>query len=176
MSVGQRYLGSHRLSVKTAGHGDQGVASLHAGRRSPCTRSKSTLQACPFNSLFSTHLPRLTITSGFPLPSPFQGTGPTCLSLNPQLSFSPCSLLNPISLLPTSSTIDPLLHSCSLTVDLTQNPFQHLTDQPVLDPDTPHRFTNGSSQKSPPFALGCNIAAGSSIMKISPSLRMFFIK
>ena len=60
--------------------------------------------------------------------------------LDPLLSFSPCSPLNPASLLPTSSTTDPLLHSCSLTVDLTQNPFQHLTDQPVLDPDTPHWF------------------------------------
>ena len=34
----------------------------------------------PFNSLFSTHLVRLAITLGFPLPSPFQGTGSTCLS------------------------------------------------------------------------------------------------
>ena len=70
--------------------------------------------------------------------------------LDPQLSFSPCSPLNPASLLPTSSTTDSLLHSCSLTVDLTQNPFQHLTDQPILDPDTPHWFTDGSSQKSHP--------------------------
>ena len=33
--------------------------------------------------------------------------------LNPQLSFSPCSPLNPASLLPTSSTTDSLLHSCN---------------------------------------------------------------
>ena len=39
--------------------------------------------------------------------------------LDLQLSFSPCSPLNPASVLPTSSTTDPLLHSCSLTVDLT---------------------------------------------------------
>ena len=50
--------------------------------------------------------------------------------LDPQLSFSPCSPLNPASLLPTSSTTNLLLHSCSLTVDLTADPFQHLTDQP----------------------------------------------
>ena len=43
--------------------------------------------------------------------------------LDLQLSFSPCSPLNPASVLPTSSTTDHLLHSCSLTVDLTQNPF-----------------------------------------------------
>ena len=48
--------------------------------------------------------------------------------LDPQPSFSPCSPLNPTSLLPTSSATDPLLHSCSLTVDLIQNSFQHLTD------------------------------------------------
>ena len=77
--------------------------------------------------------------------------------LDPRLSFYPCSPLNPASLLPTSSTTDPLLHSWSLTVDLTQNPFQHLTDQPILDPDTPHWFFDGSSQKSPPFAAGYSI-------------------
>ena len=58
-----------------------------------------------------------------------------------------------------SSTTDPLLHSCSLT-DLTQNPFQHLTDQPILDPDTPHWFVGGSSHKSPPFAAGYAIIQG----------------
>ena len=34
--------------------------------------------------------------------------------LDAQLSFSPCSPLNPASLLPMSSTTDSLLHSCSL--------------------------------------------------------------
>ena len=79
--------------------------------------------------------------------------------LDPRLSFSPCSPL-PVSLLPMSSTTDPLLHSCSLTVDLTQNPFQHLTDQPILDPDAPHWFVDGSSQKSPPSAAGYAIIQG----------------
>ena len=67
---------------------------------------------------------------------------------DPQLSFSPCSPLNPASLLPTSSTTGPLLHSCGLTVDLTQNPFQHLTDQPVLDPDT-HNGSLSAALKNP---------------------------
>ena len=80
--------------------------------------------------------------------------------LDPRLSFSPCSPLNPDSLLPMSSATDSLLHSCSLTVDLTQNPFQHLTGQPILDPDTPHWFIDGSSQKSPPFAAGYAIIQG----------------
>ena len=42
--------------------------------------------------------------------------------LDPQLSFSLCSPLNPSSLLSTSSATDPLLHSFSLTVDLSQTP------------------------------------------------------
>ena len=46
-----------------------------------------------FNSLFSTHLPRLAIISGFPLPSPFQGTGPTRLSPRPSALILP--LLSP---------------------------------------------------------------------------------
>ena len=37
---------------------------------------------------------------------------------------------------------------------LTRKPFQHLTDQPILDPDTPYWFIDGSSQKSPPSAAG----------------------
>ena len=59
-----------------------------------------------------------------------------------------------------SSTTDPLLLSCSLTVDLTPDSFQHLIDQPILDPDTPHWFIDGSSQKSPPFAAGYAIIQG----------------
>ena len=69
-------------------------------------------------------------------------------------SLTPNSHSPPASLLPMPSITGPPLHSCSLTVDLTQNPFQHLTDQPILDPDTPHWFTDSSSQKSPPFAAG----------------------
>ena len=85
-----------------------------------------------------------------------------------QLSFYPCSPLNPTNLSPTSSTTDPLLHSCSLTVDLTPNSFQHLTDQPILDPDTPHWFVDGSSQKSPPFAAGYAIIQGTFVTIMKP--------
>ena len=80
--------------------------------------------------------------------------------LHPQLSFYLFSPLNPASLLPMSSTTDSLLHSCSLTVDLTQNPFQPVTDQPILDPDTPHWFIDDSSQKFTPFAAGYAIIQG----------------
>ena len=67
-----------------------------------------------------------------------------------------------------SSATDSLLYSCSLTVDLTQNPFQHLTDQPILDPDTPHWFVDGSSQKSPPFAAGYAIIQGTFVTITEP--------
>lgn len=51
-------------------------------------------------------------------------------------------------------------HHCSQIVDLTQNPFQHLTDQPILDPDTPNWFIDSSSPKSLPFAAGYAIIQG----------------
>ena len=79
--------------------------------------------------------------------------------LDPQLSFSPCSPLNPASLLPTSSTTDSLLHSCSLTVDLTQNPFQHLTDQPILD-QTPHTGWLMAALKNPTLCSRYTITQG----------------
>ena len=138
------------------------VASLHTCHgcyRSPCTRSKlsrpAPLTVCSPHTFqdFLSHRAFLSLP-----PSRVQVLH--AFLLDPQLSFSPCSPLNPASLLPMSSTTDSLLHSCSLTVDLTQNPFQHLTDQPILDADTPHWFVGGSSQKSPPFAAGYAIIQG----------------
>ena len=70
--------------------------------------------------------------------------------LNPQLAFSPFAPINPASVLPTPSTAGLPLHNCSLTVGLTQNPFQHSTDQPILDPNTPYWFIDGSSQNPHP--------------------------
>ena len=69
---------------------------------------------------------------------------------------------------PRASTTDPLLYSCNLTVDLTQNPFRHLTDQPILDPDTPHSFINGSSQKSPPLRQDMSSSRGTFITITGP--------
>lgn len=80
--------------------------------------------------------------------------------LDPQISFSPCTPLNPASLLPTPSNRSQPTHHCSQTVGLTQNPFQHLTNQHILDPDTPNWFNDGSSQKSPSFAAGYAIIQG----------------
>ena len=92
-------------------------------------------------------------------------------------SHSPPALpLTPPAYYPRALITDPVLHSCSLTVDLTQNPFQHLTDQPILDPDTPHWFTDGSSQNSPPFAAGyaiiqaCHICHNHGTQTIEASL------
>ena len=99
----------------------------------------------------------IRLSSPFPLPGcksfmPFSST----LS-----SHSPPALpLTPPAYYPYPLQTDPLLHSCSLTVDLTQNPFQHVTDQSIQDPDTPHWFVDGSSQKSPPFAAGYAIIHG----------------
>ena len=97
------------------------------------------------------------LSSPFPLPgyrsykplfSTLSSHSPPILPLTLQ-AYYPCPL-----------TTDSLLHSCSLTVGLTQNPFQHVTDQPILDPDTPHWFVGGSSQKSPPFAAEYAIIQG----------------
>lgn len=107
MSVGWRHLGSHGLSVKTAGHGDPGMASLCTGRGCYCRRSyqkQINSLGMPFNSLFSTHLLRLAITSGFSLLPLFRGTGPTCLSPRPS-AHSP-QPHNPAAYYP-SSTTDP---------------------------------------------------------------------
>ena len=55
--------------------------------------------------------------------------------------------LNPASLLPTP---DPeaghLSHDCVQTLDMTLNPFEHITDQPLTDPKVPSWFTDGSAQ------------------------------
>ena len=163
MPVGQRHLGSHSLSVKQLDMVTKGWP--------PCIQAMAAIAALvPEANKLSRYAP-LTVCS----PHTFQDLLPHraflslppsrvqavhAFLLNPQLSFSPCSPLNPASLLPMSSTTDSLLHSCSLTVALTQNPFQHLTDQPIQDPDTPHLFIDGSSQKSPPLAAEYAIIQG----------------
>ena len=171
MPVGRRHLGSHSLSIKTAWHGDQGWP--------PCIQAMAVIAALePETNKLSRHAP-LTVCSPHTFRDllshwAFLSLPPSRVQvlhaflLDPQLSFSPCSPLNPASLLPTSSTTDPLLHSCSLTVNLTQNPFQHLTDQPILDADTTYWFIDGSSQKSPPFVAGYAIIQGAFITITGP--------
>ena len=55
--------------------------------------------------------------------------------LDPSLSFMPCKPLNPASLLPTPDPeAEHLSHDCVQTLDMTLNPFEHITDQPLTDP------------------------------------------
>ena len=52
--------------------------------------------------------------------------------LDPSLSFMP---LNPASLLPTPDPeAEHLSHDCVQTLDMTLNPFEHMTDSPLLTP------------------------------------------
>lgn len=93
----------------------------------------------PPDSLLSTHPPRPTLIPGFPLL--FQDTDSACL-----FSQSTALVLRVLSL--TLPVYYPCLYSRPSPTSLqSQNPFQHLmTDQPVLDPNTPHWVIDGSSQ------------------------------
>ena len=58
--------------------------------------------------------------------------------LGPSLSFMPCKPLNPASLLPTPDPeAEHLFHDCVQTLDVTLNPFEHITDQPLTDSKVP---------------------------------------
>ena len=165
MSVGRRHLGS-QMSKQMSKQLDMVTKGWP-----PCIQAMAAIAALiPKANKLSRHAP-LTVCSPHAVrdllphraflsrPSSRVQVLPAFL-LDPRLSFSPRSPLNPVSLLPTSSTTDPLLHSYNLTVDLTQNPFQHLTDQPILDLDTTYWFIDGSSKKSPPFSAGSVIIQG----------------
>ena len=158
MSVGRRHLGS-QMSKQMSKQLDMVTKGWP-----PCIQAMAAITALvPEANQLSRHAP-LTVCSPHTFRDllshrAFLSLPPSRVQvlhaflLGPQLSFSPCSPLNPASLLSTSSTTDSLLHSYSLTVDLTQNPFQHLTDQPILDPDTPHWFIDGSCQNGTPHPL-----------------------
>ena len=78
--------------------------------------------------------------------------------LDPSFSFMPCKSLNPASLLPTPDPeAERLSHDCVQTLDMTLNPFEHITNQPMVDPTVPPWFTDGSSQKEAPFGAGYTI-------------------
>lgn len=74
--------------------------------------------------------------------------------LNPSLSFMPCKHLNSASLLPTPDPVEHLSHDCVQTLDMTFNPFEHITDQPLTDPKVPSWFIDGSAQKQALFGAG----------------------
>ena len=72
--------------------------------------------------------------------------------LDPSLSFMPYKPLNPASLLPSPDPeAEHLSHDCVQTLDMTLNPFEHLTDQSLTDPKVPSWFIDGSAQKQAPF-------------------------
>ena len=91
--------------------------------------------------------------------------------LDPSLSVMPCKPLNPTSLLPTPDPeAEHLSHDCVQTLDMTFNPFEHITDQPLTDPKVPSWFMDGSAQKQAPFGSGYAIVQGQSDQVIPPRL------
>ena len=70
---------------------------------------------------------------------------------SPTHPFLSC-LVNPASLL---STQDPeaehLSHDCVQTLDMTLNPFEHITDQPLSDPKVPSWFIRWHCPKTSPI-------------------------
>ena len=91
--------------------------------------------------------------------------------LDPSLSFMPCKPLNPASLLPTPDPeTEHLFHDCVQTLDMTLNPFEHITDQPLNDPKVPSWFIDGNAQKQAPFGAGYAIVQGQPNKVIPPRL------
>ena len=81
--------------------------------------------------------------------------------LGPSLSFMPCKPLNPASLLPTPyPEAEHLSHDCVQTLDMTLNPFEHITDQPLTDSKVPSWFIDGTAQKQAPFGDQYTIIQG----------------
>ena len=72
--------------------------------------------------------------------------------LDPSLSFMP---LNPASLLPTPDPeAEHLSHDCVQTLDMTLNPFEYITNQPLTDPKVPSWVVDGSAQTQAIFGAG----------------------
>ena len=91
--------------------------------------------------------------------------------LDPSLSFMPYKPLNPASLLPSPDPeAEHLSHDCVQTLDMTLNPFEHLTDQSLTDPKVPSWFIDGSAQKQAPFGAGYAIVQGQPDKVIPPRL------
>ena len=90
--------------------------------------------------------------------------------LDPSLSFMPCKPLNPASLLLTPDPeAEHLSHDCVQTLDITLNPFEHITNQPMADPTVPSWFTDGSAQKQAPFGAEYAIVQGQPDKVIPPT-------
>ena len=82
-----------------------------------------------------------------------------------------CKPLNPASLLPTPDPeAEHLSHDCIQTLDMTLNPFEHITDQPLTDPKVPSWFTDGSAQKQASFGARYAIVQDKANKVIPPHL------
>ena len=79
--------------------------------------------------------------------------------------------LNPASLSPTSDPeAEHLSHDCVQTLDMSLNPFGHVTDQPIIDPTLPSCFIDGSAQRQALFGAGYTNVQGQSDKVIPPRL------
>ena len=75
--------------------------------------------------------------------------------LDPSLSFMSCKPLNPTSLLPTPDPeAEHLSHDSVQTLDMTLNPFEYITNQPLTDPKVPSWVVDGSAQTQAIFGAG----------------------
>ena len=91
--------------------------------------------------------------------------------LDPCLSFMPCKPPKPASLLPTPDLEEEhLSHDCVQTLDMTLNPFEHLTRSAPYWPKVPSWFIDGSAQKQAPFGAGYTIVQGQLNKVIPPCL------
>ena len=90
---------------------------------------------------------------------------------DPSLSFMPCKTLDPANLLPIPDPeAEHLSHDCVQTLDMTLNPFEHITDQSLTDPKVPSWFIDDSAQKQAPFGAGYTIVQGQLNKVIPPHL------
>ena len=91
--------------------------------------------------------------------------------LDPSPSFTPCKPLNPASLLPTPDPeTEHLSHDCVQALDMTLNPFEHITDLSLTDPTVPSWFIEDSAQKQAPFEAGYTIVQGQPDKVIPPRI------
>ena len=135
------------------------------------TWSPKTNPKCSSNCMLTSFLQRFTLSSGFPFSAPCSTTNPHPHLLGPSLSFMPCKPLNPASLLPTSDPeAEHLFHDCVQTLDVTLNPFEHITDQPLTDSKVPSWFIDGTAQKQAPFGAWYTIVQGQPDKVIPASL------
>ena len=73
------------------------------------------------------------------------------------------------SLVPTPDP-EHLSHDCVQALDMTLNPFEHITDQPLTDPIVLSWFIDDSAQKQAPFRAGYTIVQGQPDKVIPPRL------